>query len=87
MRRGLTYLDRQKLRRLVYAREVDKARQRAMAWKLSPQCRGALALMATEPGLASGMHQECKQEEIGGKGCLCTCHDVVSGGVSAGFAV
>ena len=87
MRRGLTYLERVKLRALAYEREVTKARQRAMAWKLSPQCRGALALMSTEPGLAAGMHSECKEEEPGGKGCLCMCHDLPSEGVSSGFAV
>ncbi len=82
LRRGLTYTARLRLRQEVYQREAAQAMRRAERWGLSPECRAAMEYLTSgDPSLMPAAHQSCKAEEHGGKGCLCTCHDVVPTGV------
>lgn len=83
----MTVLERQHLRneRLVY--ELEQARIRAGTFRVSYTCqRGLAATGSSNPGQAAWHHKACKEEEPGGRGCLCPCHDDHSG-VVAGTAV
>jgi hypothetical protein len=83
-RRGMTILARQHLREEILTWEVERARTRASEKNLTGACRDAMLVMSVDPAKARGLHAGCKAEEYGGVGCLCLCHDEVTGEVITG---
>jgi hypothetical protein len=85
LRRGLTVLERDKLRAEILERQMRLAVTRAAEYGLTGMCREAMRL--AEAGERSGaLHRSCGAEEPGGLGCLCPCHDVRDTAVAAGSA-
>lgn len=84
LRRGMTVLDRQKLREEIQQAFLDKARKAASEVGRSLTCiRGMQAWGET----AAHLHGQCAGElPPKGTGCLCECHDDNRGGVEAGTA-
>jgi hypothetical protein len=74
----MTILERRKYRDEVLQRELARAVARAEGCHLSYPCRKAMDLSraGVAPGVARQFHASCEDEEAGGKGCLCPCHDV-----------
>lgn len=87
LRRGMTVLDRQKLREEVIRAELQRAYERAARYGLSMRCARAMLMTGGDPELVRAEHGRCRGEEPGGAGCLCQCHDDSRGGVISGAAV
>lgn len=80
----MTIHERRKWREQVLAEELARAHRRAGFKRLTPSCIVAMELTGSKPAEARELHRSCKEEEPGGKGCACLCHDVITGEVSAG---
>jgi hypothetical protein len=74
--------DRTRLREQVLDHELNAAYDRAAAFGLTQVCK--LAMEGSGEG-ARGLHASCREEEPGGRGCLCPCHDVATGHVTSGL--
>ena len=86
----MTVLDRQHYRELLVRREVERAARRARTLlHRSNACRQAMAETGTAEGRPSERHAQCKEEEPGGHGCLCECHDEwrIGGHVTVGTVI
>jgi hypothetical protein len=85
MKRGMTILERRKLRAEILEKEMARAYERAQGAGLTLVCRDAMRVTGSDPGMARGLHARCVGESsLTGGGCLCQCHDVITGGVAAG---
>ena len=84
MRRGMTIIARRKLREEILEKETARAYERAQEAGRTLRCRDAMRAMASDPALARSQHSMCQGEEVMGSGCLCECHDVITGNVVAG---
>lgn len=74
-RRGMTVLERQKLREQVLAQHLRVAQQRAAEYGLTVRCREAMKAAADrDSARAKALHSSCHGEDTG-TGCLCHCHD------------
>lgn len=85
-RRGMTVLDRRKLREELLQREVERAYRRAFTRHVSPSCVNAMDVTGSEPATARSLHAACWGEHPNSVGCLCPCHDEDRGGVESGGA-
>lgn len=84
-RRHMSVVDRRRLREEVMQRELRVAQRRALLYKLSETCTLAMGLILDgQPEKAADVHYQCHEEELGGAGCLCPCHDTSHGGVVSG---
>ena len=83
LRRGMTLLQRQRLREQVLERQLKIAYERAARYGLSGACAKAMDAVGEE---ARELHETCSAELPGGLGCLCNHHDVarVEGHVVSG---
>lgn len=78
-------MERRRLREEILARQLQKAHRIAANSRLSLTCQDAMKLTGSKPEYARHLHAACKGEEPPqGSGCLCLCHDVVTGGVETG---
>lgn len=82
LRRAMTLADRTKLREQVLDHELNTAYDRAGVFGLTSVCKLAMERSGEN---AAGLHASCREEEPGGRGCLCACHDVVTGHVVSGL--
>lgn len=80
-RQGMTVLDRRKYRDYVLKRELNLAYARAGKWRMSYRCQRAMAATGSDPEDARLQHSLCLDEQTGGRGCLCMCHDEDRSGV------
>lgn len=80
----MTVLQRQQLRVAVMSRFVAQAYEKAGQWKLTAECKQAMGVMNRDPAQARELHGSCRAEEFGGSGCMCQCHDIITGGVVTG---
>jgi hypothetical protein len=90
--RGMTLRERQAYRAEILEREVERAHRAVSVYHISPQCREGNALNGTSasPELRKQAHDGCREEEPGGSGCLCTCHDRAweeASGVASGTSI
>lgn len=83
----MTVLEREMYRAGVMQRELEKAYQAAAIYHLSSYCREAMQVTGRAGADPGRLHAECREEEPGGRGCLCFCHDEHRSGVSSGTAV
>jgi hypothetical protein len=83
-RRGMTVLERRQYREEVLRRELARAYQAAAERHLSASCLAAMGLTGSKPERARERHAACREEQWGGTGCLCQCHDEEREGVSSG---
>lgn len=83
LRRGMTVLERQKLREEILQAFLDRARKQAGEAGRSVTCiRG----MQSHGKTAAYLHGRCVGEVQPNSGCLCECHDDNRGGVASGTA-
>lgn len=83
--RGMTVHQRRKLREEILGRYLERAHRQAAEARLTLRCRNAMYYtFHGDPATAREYHALCKGEEPGNSGCLCQCHDVVTGEVAAG---
>jgi hypothetical protein len=84
-RRGMTIEQRRKLREEILQRQLERARRTAENSRLSPRCQDAMRLAVSGSPEAAAAHARCEGESSPtGAGCLCLCHDTVTGEVVAG---
>lgn len=77
---GMALVNRQRLRTEIAERLIRQALERSSATGRSDECRQAMQLTGkqlADPEAAARAHKSCAEEEPGGKGCLCECHDLV----------
>lgn len=77
----MTVLERRKYRDHVLQRELNLAYTRASRWRMSLSCQRAMAATGSSPQEARHQHSLCTDEQEGGRGCLCQCHDEDRSGV------
>lgn len=82
----MTILQRQQVRTQVLQREFAYANRRAASYRLSGTCREAMEVTHKDPATARELHGRCAAEEPGGPGCLCLCHDEITGEVTSGVS-
>jgi hypothetical protein len=86
LRRGMTVLQRDELRRSVLERQLALAYRRSAEYGLSQYCRRAMVVTSSDPLRAGELHAACRAEDPGGPGCLCQHHDVRDTDVASGTA-
>lgn len=83
-RQGLTIGARRQVRAAIVEDEIKRAMRRAAEMYLTEKCRRAMVITGERPEESRELHASCQAELPGRVGCLCQCHDVVTGSVITG---
>lgn len=84
-RRGLTFVQREKLRAHILETELERARKRAAHANVCTVCRAALTATGVEASdYVKLLHDQCRAEQPGGSGCLCPHLDQPGGDIVTG---
>lgn len=80
----MTILERRRYREDLLVKEIALAYRRVNVYRLSVPCSDAMVATGSDPARARALHASCRGEDPGQPGCLCQCHDTVTGGVETG---